>query len=216
MPAEAAQRSGMWYVRHPQAADRPALIDICLRTGHDGGDARSRYADPGLLAEIFLLPYLELEPLWCWLGEDDAGIAGYIVATPDTREYASRGEQQWWPALRRRHPLPDPDREGPQADLTRRAHAGVPTHMDFLDTHPAHLHIDLLPRAQGRGLGAHLMATLLEPLQTAGVPGVHLGVSASNPRANAFYERLAFEVLEQAAWGRWMGRRLALPPPVTA
>jgi ribosomal protein S18 acetylase RimI-like enzyme len=202
----------MWLVRHPEPADRPALIDICLRTGHEGGDARGRHAEPALLAEIFLLPYLALEPQWCWLGEDGDGIAGYLVATPDTLAFSERGERQWWPALRRAHPLPDPDNDGPQAQLIRRLHAGAPTHMPFLDTHPAHLHIALLPHAQGRGLGAHLIATLLEPLQTAGVPGVHLGVAAANRRAIAFYERLDFEVLEAADWGRWMGRRLARAP----
>ena len=195
-------------LRHAVSNDHAALVEICVRTGNHGDDARSEYDDPQTLAEIFLLPYVVLEPQWCWVGEDDAGVAGYIVATPDTRDFAQRAEAQWWPALRRRRPLPDLDNESLQAQLTRRLHAGVPTHMPFLDTHPAHLHIDVLPRAQGLGLGRRLMSTLQQALRDAGVAGVHLGVSSLNTRASTFYERLGFEELESAHWGRWMGLKL--------
>lgn len=203
----------MFRLRRAEPGDHAALADICIATGDAGGDARHLYAEPQLLAEIYVLPYAVVEPQWCWVADDDEGVAGYLVATPDTLAFARRTEAQWWPALRRRHPLPDPDNESGQAQLTRRLHVGVLTDLPFLDTHPAHLHIDLLPRAQRQGVGQRLMATLLQALTDEGVPGVHLSVAARNVAASRFYERVGFDTLDSAAWGRWMGLRL---PAVTA
>jgi len=197
----------MMDLRPATPQDHAALAEICLRTGHHGRDARLAYADPWLLAEIYLLPYAVLEPAWCWVLEDGEGLVGYIVGTPDTREFARRTEAQWWPPLRLAHPLPAADDTSLQAGLRRSLHAGVATDLPFLDTHPAHLHIDLLPRAQGRGWGSRLIAVFVQALQAHGVPGVHLGVSALNPGAIAFYRRQQFEVLQEAAWGLRMGRR---------
>ncbi len=199
----------MWRTRPAEAADAGTLADICVATGDAGRDASGLYPDPRLLADIWLLPYLRFECRWCRVAEDDDGLAGYVVAAADTLEFARRTEAEWWPALRRRHALPDPDDERPQAQLTRRLHAGVLTDLPFLDAYPAHLHIDLLPRAQHQGLGTRLMKELLQALREAGVAGVHLGVAADNPAAIAFYQRLGFSVLEPHPWGRWMGLPLA-------
>jgi ribosomal protein S18 acetylase RimI-like enzyme len=62
--------------------------------------------------------------------------------------------------------------------------------------YPAHLHIDLLPVLQGRGVGREMMGRLLEELQARGVAGVHLGVDARNQRAVGFYEHLGFDRLD--------------------
>ena len=193
-----------WRIRPAEDADAGALADICIATG----DPDARYADPRPIPDIWLLPYLRFATRWCLVAEDDPGILGYLVATDDTLAFASRTEADWWPALRRRHPLPDPDDERPQAQLVRRLHAGVLTDLPFLDAFPAQLHIQLVPRARRQGLGTRLMNQLLQALREAGVAGVHLGVSADNAAAIAFYERLGFSTLESHPWGRWMGLRL--------
>jgi ribosomal protein S18 acetylase RimI-like enzyme len=191
----------MAAVRAATLADEAALAAICIETA----DAAYRDAEPELIADIWLRPYLRFATPWCRVAEDDAGVAGYIVAVDDTAGFAARTDAAWWPALRRRHPLPDPADERPRAQLVRRLHAGVLVDLDFLPDHPAHLHINLLPRAQGVGLGKQLMASLLHALRDAQVPGVHLGVSAQNTRAIAFYEAQGFVPLEQHEWGDWMG-----------
>ena len=61
---------------------------------------------------------------------------------------------------------------------------------------PAHLHIDLLPAYQRRGLGRQLIETFLAALREAGVRAVHLGVATRNVKARAFYDRLGFEVID--------------------
>ncbi|MBE2212416.1 MAG: GNAT family N-acetyltransferase, partial [Opitutaceae bacterium] len=78
----------------------------------------------------------------------------------------------------------------------------------YAGAYPAHLHIDLLPVLQGRGVGRRLMDAFLGALRVRGVPGVHLGVSTANPGAIAFYERLGFACLETHPDWRAYGKRL--------
>ena len=195
-------------LRRALPADAPTLTDICVRTGHRGQDARGVYSEPDLLAAMYLRPYLALEPGWCWVGTDDREApAGYIVGTPDTKAFAQRAEARCWPTLRALHPLPADDDTSLQARLTRVLHAAPIARQPFHSSHPAHLHIDLLPSAQGQGHGARLLAIFIDALRAAGAAGVHLGVSAQNPRAITFYRREGFETLLDAGWGLWMGRR---------
>lgn len=64
-----------------------------------------------------------------------------------------------------------------------------------VDEYPAHLHINLLPRLQGRGLGRELIGVLVAELERRGIRGLHLGVDPANTGAIAFYERLGFAAL---------------------
>ena len=61
---------------------------------------------------------------------------------------------------------------------------------------PSHGHIDLLPRAQGKGVGRKAMDRLMTTLQQSGSPGMHLGLSPHNRGALAFYHRLGFATLD--------------------
>jgi ribosomal protein S18 acetylase RimI-like enzyme len=56
---------------------------------------------------------------------------------------------------------------------------------------PAHLHINVAPKAQGQSIGKALMLALFEDLETRSVKGVHIVTSpeAANVR---FYRRLGF------------------------
>lgn len=190
--------------------DAGALDAICIRTGHHGGDASGIYREPALLCELYLRPYLALAPELAFVLAEGDAVLGYIVGTDDTRGFEARCAQAWWPAARARHPSqPDEHDMSSDAQLLRRLHGGLGNDaLPFLDSHPAHLHIDLLPQAQGQGWGGRLMRRLLAALGGRGAPGVHLGVSARNPAALAFYQRQGFETLQAMPWGRWMGRRL--------
>ena len=76
------------------------------------------------------------------------------------------------------------------------------------ELYPAHLHIDLLPRAQGRGWGRRMMDHLLAALRSKGSPGVHLGVGQINERAVGFYRKLGFEELARVRDVLYLGLRL--------
>ena len=94
-----------------RAEDVAAVYDVCLRTGLEGEDATGHYADPDLLGHLWAGPFLAIEPEHCLVVEDDDGVAGYCLATVDTRRFEAACEEQWWPALRTRHDdPPDGDR----------------------------------------------------------------------------------------------------------
>ena len=73
---------------------------------------------------------------------------------------------------------------------------------------PSHLHIDLLARARGRGLGRTLVGGLTADLRARGSSGVHLEVGTANENAIAFYRHLGFEVLRPLEDSLLMGMRL--------
>jgi ribosomal protein S18 acetylase RimI-like enzyme len=57
------------------------------------------------------------------------------------------------------------------------------------------MHIDLLPRLQGRGLGRRLISTLTGALRDQGSRGLHLHVNLGNQRAAEFYRHVGFTEL---------------------
>ena len=66
----------------------------------------------------------------------------------------------------------------------------------MVEAYPSHLHINLLPRLQGRGFGRRLIERWLQMAGAAGSRGVHLGVNAANRPALGFYRALGFHERE--------------------
>jgi ribosomal protein S18 acetylase RimI-like enzyme len=179
-------------IRPYRPDDRDALYDVCVRTGHEGGDAREIYPDPDLLPDIFAGPYTALEPDLAFVLDDGRRAVGYIVGTADTEAFVRAYRDEWLPALRARYQEP----AGPPATPTERM-LDLMFHPERmlvpeLAGYPAHLHIDLLPGHQRAGHGRTLMDTFLAALRAKGVPAVHLGLAPANTGARAFYERLGF------------------------
>jgi len=209
-------------IRASRPGDVTGLYRVCLATGDAGADARGLYDDPELLGHLYVGPYAALEPEHALVLEaaggpvGEAGVAGYAVGALDTRGFHALVRARWLPPLRRRYPDPrgDPARWTPDQRLMHLLHhpgeafpAALP---EALRPYPSHLHIDLLPSAQGRGLGRAVMQRLLETLRRDGSDGVHLGVAAANVRAIGFYEHLGFVPLpeDDEAGAVWMGLAL--------
>lgn len=187
--------------------DLPGLYRVCLLTGHAGQDATDRYRDPDLLGHLYAGAYPTADPSLTWVVRDAEGVAGYVVATADSVGFAAWQEEHWWPELRERYPLPGSGTEDDRRAV-QTVHAGQPPRAELIDRYPAHLHIDLLPRTQGRGMGRRLIGTLVAELQARGVPGVHLGVSEANTGAIAFYDRVGFRTASRHDGGRMLVRDL--------
>jgi ribosomal protein S18 acetylase RimI-like enzyme len=204
-------------IRLARPDDRNAMYDICVRTGDSGGDARPLYRDHELLGAMWVGPYLALEPELAFVAEDGEGVVGYVLGAEDTREFEVACEREWWPALRVRYPEPPSDADpGSEPDarlaadeaLIRRFHHPDPAPAAVVARFPAHLHIDILPRGQGRGVGRRLIDTLLDALRDREVRGVHLGVGATNTRAIGFYRHLGFgaaDPTQDPGAGGWLG-----------
>ena len=202
-------------IRSYRPADLDAVYDICVRTADVGGDARGQFSDDRLVGDVFAAPYVTLEPEHAHVIDDGAGNAvGYVLGTADTERFVRRWHERWLPAADGRYDESDPRDHGLLALLRGPERMLVPE----LAGYPAHLHIDLLPGFQGRGLGRALMNAFLAGLHAAGVGRVHLGVSPRNTAARAFYDRLGFTeiVVPGERSVTYLGRDTAgLVPPVT-
>ncbi|MGK3090752.1 GNAT family N-acetyltransferase [Streptomyces sp. WAC01490] len=197
--------------------DRDALFDICVRTGHEGGDSRHLYEDPDLLPNIFAAPYVVLEPDLAFVVEDGGRAVGYILGTADTASFVARYRAEWLPGLVDRYPAPvQPHSPSTPAEMmTGLMHDPERMALPELDAYPAHLHIDLLPSHQRYGYGRRLMETFLDALHARGVPAVHLSMLTANTPARAFYDRVGFHEIAVPDPGpvTYLGRSTAATPP---
>lgn len=192
-------------LRHGHLADLPGVYEVCHLTGHAGQDATSVVSDRWLLGQYFAAPYLVRDPSWCWVAADEAGVAGYLVSTPDTRAFVDWMNRDWLPAVQGLYPqASNPGWTPFEVWLRSLVHAPA-TFPDFVDEYPAHLHIDFLPRAQGQGLGTRFVGSFLDQLKAQGIPGFHLGVGTTNTKAQAFYAKLGFRVIRETPGALYLG-----------
>lgn len=208
-------------IRPATRADLPELYQVCLATGDAGRDAQHLHDDQDLLGNLFVGPYVALEPQLAFALEDQLGVCGYVLGALDTADFLARYAHEWLPHLQARTPEPPGESEGmsPSDRLRWRIHhppSGLPL---ALARFPSHLHIDLLPRAQGRGQGRAMVELLLETLTRQGSRGVHLEMDPANARAKGFYSHLGFEPVESDELppntlylARRLNARTAAPP----
>lgn len=200
--------TGAGGIRPFRTGDEPALAEICLRTADAGSDATGIFEDDAIWGHIWALPYVERHPDLAFVVEDENGTpVGYVVATDDTDAFEEWFRTQWWPRFSNRWPKPE-------AEVTRQdgtllyAYGRGEKPERYAPDFPAHLHIDLLPEAQGQGAGRRLIETLFAALRERGAPGLHLVASAENTGAMAFYTRLGFSPLPSSPGSRAYGVRL--------
>lgn len=191
-------------IRPARPGDEPGAYHVCLKTGDHGQDGESLYQkDPDALGRMFVGPYLAFEPELSLILEDEQGICGYALGALDSRAFYARYEAEWRQDLCARFPAP----QGDPSHWSRVQHVHYCYHHpDYFcpepyDAYPSHLHIDLLPRAQGRGYGRRILEQIMDTLRRRGSPGAHLGVSTLNTRALGFYQRLGFRELIRVGSG---------------
>lgn len=185
----------MAFIRSYRPTDRADVFDICVRTADAGGDSRHLYPDSELVPSVFAAPYLELAPDLAFVLDDGAGRAvGYVLGVDDTPRFVTAFRREWLPVVGGRYPAPADGVEPrtPSDIMAGLLHDPERMVLPELTGHPAHLHIDLLPRWQGQGHGRALIHTLLDALRAKGVGAVHLSMLTANTGARAFYERAGF------------------------
>jgi len=184
-------------IRPYQPADLADLYRICLLTADSGGDGTALFHDPRLPGDLFAAPYGIFQPSLAFVATDAEGVGGYVLGALDSVEFEDRLARDWLPTLRERYPEPGPagDRWARERQFTEIVHHRHPLPASLAERYPSHLHIDLLPRLQGRGLGRQLVGRLTAALREQGSPGVHLLVGLSNQRAPGFYAHVGFTEL---------------------
>lgn len=206
-------------IRPCQPADLADLYRICLLTADSGGDGTALFRDPRLPGELFAAPYALFQPSLAFVAADTAGVGGYVLGALDSTEFEQRLARDWLPALRGRYPEPGPAgdqwiRERHFIEMIHHRH-DLPT--ELARRYPSHLHIDLLPRLQGQGLGRQLIGRLTAALREQDSPGVHLLVGLGNQRAPGFYQRVGFTELAAGISGvRTFVMDLRAPDPASS
>ncbi len=190
--------------------DESSVYDICLKSGDNGKDASHLYSDPLALGNIYAGPYIHLEPESAFVLEDSINVCGYILSAKDTLNFYDEYVHQWLPPLQSKYsePIGNPSRFSQDEKVYYQYHHPDIFLIKKIKHYPAHLHIDLLPRAQRKGNGKSLMNTLMNHLRNNNISGVHLGVGATNSGAIEFYKKMGFIEFEKHYGTIYMGKKL--------
>ena len=185
------------FVRKFEEKDRSDLYHVCLATGDSGANAVHLYNHKDMLGEIYVGPYLTFQPDLSFTLIQD-GVAGYALAALDTTSFENTLSEKWWPLILEKYNGLSPENFNEREKNLFSYIQNPPLRpKKFVDQYPSHLHIDLLEKAQGRGIGKAMMLIVLGTLREQGSKGVHLGMGAQNSRAFTFYTKLGFTLLDK-------------------
>lgn len=181
-------KDSVWSIRPATASDRSSLSRICLLTGDAGKSAEDEYHFAELLGLIYAEPYVVVSP---WFGfvlvhsalDGSEEILGYILGTPDTRRFESGIEKDWYPSYRRKYPKSPYPAGATSSDkqMIDRIYKPDTTPQGVIDVSQAHIHIDLLPKAQGQGWGTKLMSKAVAYLKEQGSESLFVGIGEKAP-----------------------------------
>jgi ribosomal protein S18 acetylase RimI-like enzyme len=185
-------------IRAYQPSDHRRLGDVCVRTAYRGGTSRAEFSDASILPNLFVFPYLALEPELAIVSPsaENEPAVGYLVGTRDTNEFVRWYRRSWLPPLAKQFPPMSAGNTDPQGRALARLHQPEYMIQPGLDPYPAHLHIGILPAHQGIGIGRELIESFVVALRARNVPGVHVGISSTNPAALAFFLRMGFRRID--------------------
>lgn len=185
MPARA------FTIRPFEPRDLDAAYTICHKVGNKGAGPDD---DPGIIGHVYVGPYAKLAPELAYVAEDDEGVCGYILGALDSKRHFERYVDEWLPVICALHAEPTGEEDGwsRTEQILSELHNPEFFAPPQLAKYPSHLHIDLLPRAQGKGLGTRMISHMIERLQELGSRGVHLEMEADNRDAQRFFKRNGF------------------------
>ena len=180
-------------VRPFRASDREQVREIACATGYMGEPADWYWRHRESFADIWTSYYTDEEPESLFVAADGSSVVGYLAGCVNT----SRAPSPSAAVTRQmfRHLLIF--RPGTAGFFWRSIwdvirSPGFPSGELSDPRWPAHLHIDLLPNARGRGAGGALMRAWFDRLRERRTAGCHLGTLAENRDAIAFFERVGF------------------------
>ncbi len=182
-------------IRPYEAKDRDAVRYICLNSdGPCDADEKGQH----FLLTTYCDYYIEREGHNCFVFADENDNAvGYILCAENFHAF----REVFFSDFKTRIA---PERISEH----KWAEESIVLHEKYAADYPAHLHIDLLPDYQGKGIGTQLMQTLSDHLRNKKCRGVMLTVFKHNTGAVRFYERYGFDCIGENANNFAFGKKL--------
>lgn len=183
-------------IRKMEVRDIPAVAHICLATANESLRKTETARENTLLLYNRYYTRESMDDCFVAVNEADEAV-GYILCAPDYKAYCDGFRKNECRKIRK-------------LGFLRGLRAYFEPHMQkkYAEKYPAHLHIDLLPEAQGQGMGTALMNTLKAHLRAKNVQGVFLCVGKDNKKALRFYKKQGFQALNIVGGGVLMGCKL--------
>ncbi len=170
-------------IRPYQEKDKEDVRFICLNSEGPNPDSQ---AVQRFVLKTYCDYFIEQEGENCFVAvdENDKTIA-YVICAENYDKYYECFIREYLPRFKK-------------YDLIFRYKAkhSADSQRKYKAEYPAHLHIDVLPEYQRRGLGSQLVDTLCAHLKAKGISGVMLTTGPDNERGRNFYRKYGFTELE--------------------
>ena len=183
---------------------RHCIRNLCCDVAYEGAPLEQWLSLPrDLYADIFTAYYTDFEPDNCFIATVDDRFAGYVLLTPDTRNYQSIWRKRiLWPAIIKvlkgtyRIPLSTVLPLGALAiAIGRCGGIGVST-----EQYPGHLHINIDPHFQhGAVVSMALLSRAFQRFRELDVVGIHGVIMTSRVRMEEKYRRIGFRILKRCS-----------------
>ena len=166
-------------IRHYESKDKINVRQVCIATstGFNAPEKEQRF-----ITKLYCDYYIEQEPQNCFvIADDDDNAVGYILCSENMKRYA-RAMAPYRASIQK-------------MGFVKYIYAWGEylAHVPASKKCNAHLHIDILPEYQHKGLGTRLINTLTDSLSAKGINSVMLVVNTSNKNAVSFYKKNGFK-----------------------
>lgn len=182
-------------IRQCTPADLPYLYEICYKTGFNGKTAEGICEDKFQIGHYFAAPYILFNRELCFTATVNGIPKGYVIGTDNTENFTKWLNKTWLPDVRKLYHFKKMQNPNHFVNFLNSVIINETAIDERLKSYRAHLHIDLLPELQGKGMGRKLIETFFARCRDKGVEKVHLGVSKENPGAVAFYKKLGMYII---------------------
>lgn len=165
-------------IRPYDCKDKINVRRVCIATsvGFDAPEKEQRF-----ITSLYCDYYIEQEPQNCFvIADDEDNAVGYILCSENMKKYA-RAMAPYRASIRKMGFIKYIFAWGEYL-----------VHLPASKKCKAHLHIDILPEYQHKGLGTRLINTLTDNLSAKGINSVMLVVNSSNKNAVSFYKKNGF------------------------
>lgn len=182
-------------IRMYEPKDYEQIINICLDT-YDKEEQKTPLNQ--YVKQMFCLYYIEKEPENCVVVTDENDVAmGYVYGASDYDSYHKNMKEY----LERIAEIND-------GIFIADAQVEMYNHDIYKEEYPAHLHIDIFGEFRSKGYGSAMIDTFCNNLKEKGIKGVMLIVGYDNVRAQKFYEKNGFTLLNAKKTGYAYGKKL--------